>query len=134
MRPVRPIAIATALIAAATAIPASAQDAPDLIGDWEISWETPRGQATMTVTFSATDDGGFTGVAQTRMGEAPVKDIALDGEKVTFSIEFGRDDRTFLLPFEGTLSGDTLSGTISGRMGEPAPFKGQRKEADPTGA
>ena len=127
MRLARPVALAAALVLIGfSAIPVRAQT-PGVVGDWELTWETPRGERTMTVTFTAADDGALAGTAQTRMGAAPVKDVALEGDRLSFTIEFGRDDRTFSLPFEGTISGDTMTGTITGMRGDPSPFTGKRK-------
>ncbi len=95
-------------------------------GSWELSWATPRGDQTVTVVF-AQDGMNVTGTAQMRMGEAPVKNGMLHGDKLTFVLEFGRADRTFSQSFTATVKEGTMEGTITTPRGEN-PFTGKRKE------
>jgi hypothetical protein len=50
-------------------------------------------------------------------GEIPMKDIKLDGDQMTFYIEFGPPDQTFKLNFKGKLDGKTLKGEMVGERG-----------------
>ncbi|HSG09804.1 MAG TPA: hypothetical protein VLA36_15690 [Longimicrobiales bacterium] len=117
--------LATVAAALAFAAPAAAQD-QDPSGTWELSWETPRGAQTVTMTF-AVDGMNVTGTAQMRMGEVPIKNGMLHGDQLMFAIEFGMGDRTMTQSFVATVTGDTMEGKITTPRGEN-PFKGARKK------
>lgn len=144
MTSLRFAALAAAVVAIGPA-PALAQS-PSLSGLWELTWETPRGEQTLKLTLEQTD-AAFVGTAETRMGEAPVKNGVVDGEKVTFVVEmsFNRpgdgEGRTVEQSFEGTLKDGVVTGEMSmpavgppgggrgrGGMGGPRPFTMKRVE------
>ena len=60
------LAVALSLVAAA---PVAAQDPAALLGSWELTFPSPRGEQTMTVTFSM-EDGELTGVAEGPRGKS----------------------------------------------------------------
>ncbi|MGD8320421.1 MAG: hypothetical protein PVJ02_08205 [Gemmatimonadota bacterium] len=104
-----------------------AAQTPDVSGTWMLSWETPRGAQTVTMTFKQ-DGTDVTGTAQLRMGEVPIKNGKIDGDQLTFVLELGRGDRTFSQTFTAAVKDDgTMEGTITTPRGEN-PFKGTRKE------
>jgi hypothetical protein len=121
--------LAAVAAALAFAAPAAAQD-QDLSGTWELSWETPRGAQTVTMTFLV-DGMNVTGSAQMRRGEntmdVPIKNGMLHGDQLMFAIEFGMGDRTMTQSFVATVTGDTMEGKITTPRGEN-PFKGARKK------
>jgi hypothetical protein len=110
----------------------------DLTGTWEISWENPRGTTTTTFTFTQ-EENAFTGVAQMAMmgrpggggggetREVEITDGKIDGNNITFSMAMGMGERSMTFTFTGTVTGDTMEGTMSTARGEN-PFTGQRKE------
>jgi hypothetical protein len=110
----------------------------DITGAWEISWETQRGATNTTITF-AQEDNAFTGVAQmAAMGrpgggggggarEVEITDGKIDGNKITFSMAMGMGERSMTFTFTGTVTGDTMEGTMTTARGEN-PFTGKRKE------
>lgn len=114
-------------VALAFAAPAAAQD---VTGTWELSWETPRGAQTVTMTF-AVDGMNVTGTAQMRRGEntmdVPLKNGMLHGDQLMFALEFGMGDRTMTQNFVATVTGDTMTGKITTPRGEN-PFTGKRKQ------
>jgi len=126
MRRVSVVAAAAAAFALLVPVTRAAAQEASVAGAWELSWETPRGAQTVTVTF-AQDGTAVTGTAQMRMGEMPVKDGVLKGDQLTFVLEFGRGDRTFSQSFAATVKGDTMEGKITTPRGEN-PFTGKRKE------
>ena len=110
----------------------------DLTGTWEISWETQRGATTTTFTF-AQEENAFTGMAQMMMGGRPgggggggtreveITDGKIDGNNVTFNMAMGMGERSMTFTFTGTVTGDTMEGTMTTARGEN-PFTGKRKE------
>ncbi len=75
----------------------------------------------LTITGSA--DAGYTGDIDTEMGGAPITDIVVEGQTVTFRIpEAGA---TVELLFEG----DEFTGQMTGNMGD-ATIEGVKREND----
>jgi hypothetical protein len=101
MRRIAPLAFFSLLLVVG-ARQIRAQDV-DVTGTWELSWENPRGTTTTTFLF-AQDGTALTGRAQMAMG----------GRSMTFT-------------FQGTVTGDTMEGTMTTPRGEN-PFTGKRKE------
>jgi hypothetical protein len=110
----------------------------DITGTWEISWETQRGATTSTFTF-AQEGNAFTGVAQMAMRGPPggggggagtreieITDGKVEGNTVTFSMAMGMGERSMSFTFTGTVTGDTMEGTMTTARGEN-PFTGKRK-------
>ena len=118
-------ALAAMAAAVAFAAPVVAQSAPNVTGTWEITSESPRGTRTQTFTF--TQDGAkLTGSTQMRDNTVEIKDGKVDGNQITFTVEFGMGDRTFSQTYKATVTGDAMEGTITTPRGE-TPFKGARK-------
>lgn len=114
----------SSLIGAAAAVlamlPASLVAQPTLSGMWELTWETPRGAQSFEVSLEQTDLL-FTGTADGPMGEMPITEGKIDGDKVTFMIEMtmgrpGGQGRTIEQVFEGVLK----DGAIEGEIQRPA--------------
>jgi len=109
----------------------------NVTGTWELSWETQRGATTSTFTF-AQEGATFTGTAQMTMGGPPgggggggtreveITDGKVEGNTVTFSMPMRRGDQTMSFTFTGTVTGDTMEGTMTTPRGE-TPFKGVKK-------
>lgn len=116
------LAALTVLLAA----PAAAQDEmPAVVGQWEMTFETRRGPITQTLTFEL-DDGALMGTVETQRGTAPLTDVTIEGNRVSFSITRGRGDRTFTMRFVGTVEGDELTGEMAGPRGGQVPFTAKR--------
>ena len=84
-----------------------------LIGTWEFNMESQFGPPThkfvvypdMSARYELFD------------GLIPVKNVKLDGDKVTFSYDFGFGDQDFTTDFTGKLDGDTITGEMSNDQG-----------------
>lgn len=107
---------AAALLAPAGAVAQSTDDAAHVLGTWEISYETRRGPATMTIVLTR-DGDTFAGTAETRRGTTPLSDITIEGNQFSFVLVRGRGERTFRMQFTGTVDGDTASGTMTNPRG-----------------
>lgn len=144
LRFVRPV-LTAATVLAATPLAGLAQT-PSMTGLWELTWETPRGEQTLTLTLEQTD-AAFAGTAETPMGEAPVKDGVVEGDKITFVVEMtvgrpgGGQTRTIEQTFAGTLKDGVVTGELTmpamgppgggggrGGAGGPRPFTMKRVE------
>jgi hypothetical protein len=125
-----------ALVAFAGApLPAQAQD---LSGEWMLTLETPRGEREIEVVIEQAEMA-FTGTATTQMGEAPLSDGSIEGDRVTFVLSMamggrgrgggggGGQGRTVEQRFEGTLADGVVTGEVSmSGMGGPRGGGGDR--------
>ncbi len=105
-----------ALFALAIAVPIGGQEpaqeqAIDVSGVWEFTSETPRGTMTRKVTFEQ-DGSKLSGTMETQMGSAPIKNGSIEGNKISFVVEFTRGERSFEMTYQGTVEGDTAKGTM----------------------
>lgn len=106
-----------AAAAAVVLLPFSLSAQPTMSGMWELSWETPRGSQTFEISLEQTEMA-FMGTAEGPMGEMPVKDGKIEGDKVTFMIEMtmggrgGGQGRTVEQVFEGVLKDGVIEGEI----------------------
>ncbi len=85
----------------------------DLVGEWELTTTSERGTRTSMMKIF----GDLTGRYESFGGEIPMKNIKLEGDQLTFSLELGWADRTFQMDFKGKLDGKTLKGQMSTERG-----------------
>lgn len=93
---------------AASAAPAAAS-ASALVGKWELTTVSERGERTRMLTINK----DMTGTYQVRDGEVPIKDLKLEGNQVTFKIEMSFGDRQFQMDFKGALKDGALEGEFT---------------------
>jgi hypothetical protein len=108
------------VLSAATAL------AADVTGKWSGEMKTPDGNA-FPISYSLKQDGmKVTGTTEGPGGTIEIQDGKVDGEKVTFSINFEGGNGPMKITFTGTLTGEELTMSM-GMEGGPAggfpPFK-----------
>ena len=105
---IRPLAILALLIAAV--LPASAATS-NLVGKWSAEFESPIGVQKYTYEFKNSGDA-LTGQAtfEHSMGKGSVqlKNVKVDGDKVSFSEPLSIEGNEITIVYSGTLSGDEL--------------------------
>ncbi len=95
-------------------IPANGKRAgAPLIGKWDLTTESEFGTNKSMMRVN----GDMTGRYEFFGGEIPMKDLKLEGNKVTFALEMGWGDQTFTLDFKGTLDGKNLKGQMTSDRG-----------------
>ena len=103
---IRPLVFIALLIAAV--LPASASD---LVGKWSAEFESPIGVQKYTYEFKNSGDT-LTGQAtfEHSMGKGTVqlKNVKVDGSKVSFSEPLSIDGNEITIAYSGTLAGDEL--------------------------
>jgi hypothetical protein len=78
--------------------------AEDVTGVWKASMQGPDGQS-MELTFNLKADGAkVTGTVTTPMGEMPISEGKVDGDKIEFTVETDQ----FKVVHKGTFAGDTM--------------------------
>ena len=84
-----------------------------LIGKWELTTTTDQGTRTSTLTVYP----DLTGRQEFFGGETPIKDLKLEGDQVTYVLELGFGDQTFVINYKLKLQGKTLTGQSSSERG-----------------
>ena len=91
-----------------TALPVAAAD---LVGRWTAEFDTPIGVQKYIYVFKKTGDA-LTGEATYEhsmgKGTVPLKDVKIEGDKVTFSESQPFQGGELLITYTGTLSGDEI--------------------------
>ena len=82
-------------------------------GKW--TGEGGRG-GTQTLTLKA-DGAKLTGTMSTQMGELPISDGKVDGDKVSFTLNIEFNGNSISQKFNGALAGDELKMTVEGGRG-----------------
>ena len=102
---------------------APAPAAANVVGKWELTTTSEQGTRTRILTINK----DMTGTYQTRNGETPIKDLKVDGNKVSFKIEpaGGQGSES---QFSGEINGANIRGQITSERGT-RDFTG-RKMAD----
>jgi len=98
-----------------------------LIGKWALTTTSEQGTFTQNLTIFP----DMTARYQFFDGEIPVKDLKLDNNQVTFTIEMGFGDQTFEMKFKGTLAGKELNGEFATSNGA---IKATGKKIEAAGA
>jgi hypothetical protein len=84
-----------------------------LIGVWELTTTSDWGtRENMMKIYS-----DLTGRYETFGGEVPMKNIKLEGDQVTFTLEMSFRGETFTMDFKGKLDGGTLKGQLTSDRG-----------------
>src|SRR3954453_355423 len=97
----------------------------ELTGDWHVTIKTPIGSLAVVYTF--TDDGALTGPATGKGETVPLRDIAVDGQRVTWRQSVTKPMR-LNLEFDVVVEGDRLTGhSKAGRLPRSA-VTGVRRE------
>lgn len=104
---------------------APAVPAPGVDGTWNLQIQTDQGTGTPSFTF--TQDGEkLAGQYKGMFGEAPVTGSVKGGE-IKFSVKVSGQGQEFVINYSGTVSGDTMKGTVKfGDQGE-ASFTGKKQ-------
>jgi len=81
----------------------------NLVGRWELTSTSERSVGTRMLMIY----GDMTGRYETYGTETAVKDLKLEGNQVTFSVDMGFGDRDFKLDFKGIFDGKILKGEVT---------------------
>jgi hypothetical protein len=130
------IVVAVASIAAACSTTPTQQTAPpappaaakvtDVSGTWELNVESPMGSRASDAIFTQTGET-LGGKMVSPRGETPLTGT-ISGETVKFGINVNVQGQNLQIDYTGTVTGDTMSGTVVfGSFGD-GKFTGKRKQ------
>jgi len=77
--------------------------AADILGKWKATAAGPDGSMEIEFNFKNAGDK-ITGTSTSPMGEAPITDVKVEGDKVSFIVDVG----DFKIMHKGTISGDEM--------------------------
>lgn len=126
---------AVASIAAACSTTPSQQTAPppppaaakvtDVSGTWELNVESPMGSRASDAIFTQSGEA-LGGKMVSSRGEVPLTGT-IDGDTVKFGINVNVQGQSLQIDYSGTVTGDTMSGTVVfGSFGD-GKWTGKRK-------
>ncbi len=130
--------------------PAVAQDAGDLAGSWEFTIEAPQrggdgggrgdrggdrrvrggrrfGGGPQTLVLSV-QDGALQGTLESERGDSELRNIMIEGDKITFTVTRETLRGSFEATYTGEIDGDTMTGSMEGRGGFAINWKATRIE------
>jgi hypothetical protein len=84
-----------------------------LIGKWLLTAVSERGERNLLMTVNP----DLTGRYEFFFGELPMKDLKIEGNQVTFTLESSFGDQTMRMDFKGTLQNGTLKGEMTSERG-----------------
>lgn len=109
--------------AVALLLAACATTAPNpLVGDWEITIETPIGAMTANLTVNPDLSGQMT---SQDLGAAALAGVSVTGDAVAFSTTVNAQGQSLTLAFAGNVAGDSLTGSFNTDFGA-IPVSGRR--------
>jgi hypothetical protein len=110
---------------AAPPAPPAADKVMDVSGTWELNVESPMGSRASDAIFTQTGET-LGGKMVSPRGETPLTGT-ISGETVKFGINVNVQGQNLQIDYTGTVTGDTMSGTVVfGSFGD-GKFTGKRK-------
>lgn len=92
-----------------SAKPKESASSKGLEGNWTGTIKSPNGDQDTSANFKK-DGDAFTGALSSPQGDLPLKNIKLDGDKVTAKADIESPNGTVVINFSFTLKDDTLNG------------------------
>jgi len=98
-----------------------------IFGKWELTTTSERGTRTRILTINE----DMTGTYQMRDNDVPVKDLKVEGNKLSFKVETTFNERCSEMDFKAEIDGDTMKGQSTTARGTRE-FTGKRVVAEPS--
>lgn len=86
----------------------------DVSGTWELTMQSPRGERTSEITIAQEGDK-ITVTMPGRQGGEMTGEGTVSGNEIEWSITRSTQRGEFTLTYKGTVSGDTMTGTVDMR-------------------
>jgi D-glucosaminate-6-phosphate ammonia-lyase len=126
------VAVVASIAAACSTAPTQSSAPPpaakgaDVSGTWELNVESPMGSRASDAVFTQTGET-LGGKMISPRGEVPLTGT-LKGETITFGINVNVQGQDLQIDYTGTVTGDTMSGTVVfGSFGD-GKWTGKRKQ------
>ncbi len=123
------LAMTCLLFALLVAMPlAQAAAAPDYLGEWDLTTNSPVGETTNTVEFRK-DADGLKAIAKSPQGERPYDSVAVEGDKITLVLTIDYQGQPMVITYSGTISDKSINGSADFGGLALGNFSAVRKEA-----
>jgi hypothetical protein len=127
----RPLAVAAfAVLSACSMMPGKKAEAPKpgVTGNWVLTVESPMGTRDSDAVFTQSGEQ-LSGKIVSARGEAPLTNGSVKGDAIAFSININAQGTDLQIDYSGTVTGDTMGGTVQfGSFGD-GKWTGKRKAA-----
>jgi predicted Zn-dependent peptidase len=100
--------------------------APGFAGKWQLSLSAPGQDLPGTLTMSK-DGDNYKGAVQTMLGEAPLSNIKIEGNRMTADISVNVQGQTMDGKVTGSIAGNEMKGEVALPSFPPIPFTGKRQ-------
>jgi len=105
------LAMTCLLFAMLVAMPlAQAAAAPEYLGEWDLTTNSPVGESTNTVEFRK-DADGLKAIAKSPQGERPYDSVAVEGDKITLVLTIDYQGQPMVITYSGTISDKSINGS-----------------------
>ena len=122
------LAMTCLLFALLVAMPLAQAAAPDYLGEWDLTTNSPVGETTNTVEFRK-DADGLKAIAKSPQGERPYDSVAVEGDKITLVLTIDYQGQPMTITYAGTVADKTINGAADFGGLAMGNFSATRKEA-----
>jgi len=122
------LAMTCLLFALLVAMPLAQAAAPDYLGEWDLTTNSPVGETTNTVEFRK-DTDGLKAIAKSPQGERPYDSVAVEGDKITLVLTIDYQGQPMVITYSGTISDKSINGSADFGGLALGNFSAVRKEA-----
>jgi hypothetical protein len=98
-----------ALLTLSAAAGAREQSAPDIVGAWAMTTQSPQGENTNTMVVTREGDT-LKAVARSERGERPYDSISVAGDSVTIVMTINFSGAPMTITYTGKVSGASMTG------------------------
>ena len=109
-----------------------AQDKPvvDIIGEWDLTTNSPVGETTNTVEFRK-DDDALKAFAKGAQGERPYDSVLVEGNKLTLVLTIDYQGQPMTITYSGTITDKSINGSADFGGLALGSFSATKKDAEP---
>ena len=104
--------------------------APDVVGEWELTTVSPVGENTNTVEFKK-DGDAIKAFAKGPQGERAYDSTAVEGDKVTLVMTIDFQGQPMTITYSGTVTGTDINGAADFGGLAMGSFSAKKKAAEP---
>ena len=111
---------------------AFAQDAaaPDVLGEWDLTTNSPVGETTNTVEFRK-DNDALKAFAKGEQGERPYDSVLVEGNKLTLVLTIDYQGQPMTITYSGTITDKSINGSADFGGLALGSFSATKKDAEP---
>jgi hypothetical protein len=118
-------ALLVLLLLTLTGLPLLAADPANVAGKWKMTMTTPRGERVTEYTITQDKDKISLTWIGGRENQEQKAEGTVTGNDIQWSFSRETPNGTFSMTYKGTVTGDTMKGTVEGPMGV-VDWKGER--------